>query len=117
MPRHDIAIKLRHMRDAAREAQQFDQDRTRAELSRDRMLALALTRLLEIIGEAAKSVSSEIGEAYPEVPRKALSGMRDRLAHRYFDVDLDIVWSVVTRDLPILLPQIEAILAEQASEA
>ena len=110
MPRRDATVRLRHMRDAAEEALQLAENRTREDLAQDRMLALALTRLPEIFGEAAKSVSPGIRNTHPEVPWKALAGMRDRLAHRYFDVDLDIVWSVVTQDLPSLLSQIENIL-------
>jgi uncharacterized protein with HEPN domain len=113
MSRNDAAIKLRHMRDAVEEALQIIENRTRTDLAQDRVLALALTRLLEIVGEAAKNVPLKIRTANPGLPWKALAGMRDRLAHRYFDVDLDIVWSVITQNFPLLLPQIDKILAHE----
>lgn len=75
------------------------------------MLRLALTKLVEIVGEAAKQVSTETRQAYPEVPWSAAAKMRDRLIHHYFDINLDILWTTVTVDLPELLkvvPEIDA---------
>jgi uncharacterized protein with HEPN domain len=66
------------------------------------MFALALVRLLEIIGEAARRVSVGLRESHPEIPWAEIAGTRDRLIHGYFDVDLDIVWGIVTQDLPAL---------------
>jgi uncharacterized protein with HEPN domain len=106
----DDLIRLRHMLDAARKARQFVQDRTRADLDSDEMFALALVRLLEIIGEAARRVSVGLRERHREIPWAEIAGTRDRLIHGYFDVDLDIVWGIVTQDLPALLAQLEAIL-------
>lgn len=64
---------------------------------------MALTKLVEIVGEAAKQVSRETKAAHPEVPWSAAARMRDRLVHHYFDIDLDVLWSTVTVDLPLLL--------------
>lgn len=78
------------------------------------MLSLALIRLLEIIGQAAKGVSLEYRMNHPNIAWKNMTGMRDRLIHGYFDVDLDIVWETVTKDLPPLIAQLEPLLAEKA---
>jgi uncharacterized protein with HEPN domain len=67
------------------------------------MLQLALVKLVEIIGEAAKAVSDDARSRYPEVPWSAAARTRDRLTHHYFDVNLDVLWSTVTEDLPALL--------------
>jgi uncharacterized protein with HEPN domain len=91
------------MLDAASEAIAFVKGRQRDSLDRDRMLVLALTRLLEVIGEAARGLSTEFRAAHPEVPWPKIAGMRDRLIHGYFDVNLDIVWETVTKDLPPLV--------------
>ena len=96
-------VRLRHMLDAARKAVAFSEGRTRNDLDSDEMLSLALVRLLEIIGEAAKRVSEELWQQYPEIPWKQIAGTRDRLIHGYFDVDLDIIWSIIADDLPILI--------------
>ena len=67
-------------------------------------------RLLEIIGEAAKQVTTETRTAHPEIPWREIAGTRDRLIHGYFDVDLDVVWSIATGDLPGLVESLESML-------
>jgi uncharacterized protein with HEPN domain len=99
------------MRDHAREALDMVQGRTRASLDSDRMLNLALVRLLEILGEAANRVPAEIRSQFAQIPWPQLIGLRNRLIHAYDQVDLDIVWQIVARDLPSLLVELEGILA------
>jgi len=106
----DDGVRMRHMLDAARQAVKFAKDRTREELDTNSMLALSIVRLLEIIGEAAKNVSEDLRRASPQIPWKQIAGTRDRLAHGYFDVDLDIVWAIVSSDLPVLIAAIEEII-------
>lgn len=65
---------------------------------------------LQIIGEASRALSADIREKNPEVPWSQMIGMRNVLTHNYFEIDLDVVWSVVERELPKLKPQVEAIL-------
>lgn len=103
-------ICIRHILDAAREAVAFTQGRCRADLDTDRKLNLSLVRLLEIIGEAAKGISPEFRKAHPDVAWKKMAGMRDRLVHGYFDVNLDVVWETVRDDLPALIEQLEKIV-------
>jgi uncharacterized protein with HEPN domain len=62
-----------------------------------------LTKLVEIVGEAAKQVSEPTRRAHPSVPWSAAARMRDRLVHHYFDIDLDVLWATITTDLPALL--------------
>ena len=66
---------------------------------------------LEIIGEASKNLSEEFRKTQTEVPWKSISGMRDKLIHDYFGVNVDIVWGVVTEDLSRLVNQISQILS------
>ncbi len=101
--RPDDTIRLLHLREAATTALRFTEGRTRSDLDDDEMLRLALTKLIEIVGEAAKQVSIEGKAEYPAVPWSAASRMRDRLVHHYFDIDLDVLWQTVTEDLPTLL--------------
>lgn len=75
----------------------------------------AVVRNLEIIGEAAKNISDELREKYPKIPWKSMSGVRDRLIHHYFGVNLDIVWEIITGELDEILLQIERILKEWKS--
>jgi len=69
----------------------------------------AVVRNLEIIGEAAKNLSAAFKKDHTEIPWKKISGMRDRLIHHYFGVNLDIVWSIVRDDLPALITEINRI--------
>ena len=97
------------MLDALRKVIPFAHGRSRPDLDADEQLALAIARLLEIIGEA-KQVTVETGTGHPEIPWCEIAGTRDRLIHGYFDVDLDVVWSIATRDLPSLVESVESIL-------
>ncbi len=98
------------MLDATNEALEFVQGKQRSDLDTDRKLVLSLVKELEIIGEAAGKVSAEIRTQYGAIPWQDISGMRNRLIHAYFDVDSDVVWSTVTKDLPILQADLEKIL-------
>jgi len=99
------------MLDAARKALEFTRNCDRADLDRDEKLALSVVRLLEILGEAAKTVSEQCRERHPEIPWRQIGAARNRLIHGYFDVDLDVVWNIVSADLPVLLARLERILS------
>ena len=87
MSRRDDRISIRHMLDHALEARAMARGRTRADLENDRMFQLALTRLIEIIGEAAARVSKPTRDRYPGIPWAEIIGMRHRLIHGYDVVD------------------------------
>ncbi len=70
----------------------------------------AVVRNLEIIGEAIKNISEELKKKYPKIPWKDLAGVRDKLIHHYFGVNLDIVWNIVKEELPGIILQLEEIL-------
>ncbi|MCZ7555851.1 MAG: DUF86 domain-containing protein [Bacteroidia bacterium] len=95
-------IRIRHMLDATEKALGFSDTIRRQDLQSDEMRALAIIRLLEIIGEAASKVSEETRTAHPDIPWREMSGTRNRLIHAYEEVDLDIVWQILSTDLPPL---------------
>jgi len=97
------------MLDAAREAVSFTQDRTRADLDDDRQLTLALVKSIEIMGEAATKVTQGYREKSSQLPWPSIIGMRNRLIHAYFDIDLDILWKTITEDFPPLIAELEKI--------
>jgi uncharacterized protein with HEPN domain len=103
MTRPEDLVRLQHLRDAAEKAIRYSSGKTRNDLDDDELLRLALTKLVEIVGEAAKQVSEPTRATYPEVPWRAAARMRDRLVHHYFDIDLDVLWETVTAELPRLL--------------
>lgn len=107
MTQHDDAVRLRHMLDAATRAATFTKGKQRVDLGRDEILSFALVRLLEIVGEAAKNVSPEYQDAHPTIPWRSLAATRNRLVHAYFDIDLDVVWSIISDSLPPLIGELE----------
>ena len=80
------------------------------DLIHDEVLKRSVLRSIEVIGEAAKNLPPPFREAHPEVPWKAMAGMRDRLIHAYFSVDWEIVWDVLTHEIPAQKPLIRALL-------
>lgn len=110
MSRHSDDLRLRHMLDHAREAVAMSAGRSRGDLERDRSLNLCLVRLVEVAGEAAGRVSQETCCANPAIPWPSIVGMRNRLIHGYDEVDFDILWDVVTQDLPELISCLERLV-------
>lgn len=104
-------IRLRHMFDAAKEAQSYIVGKKRLDLDRDRMLVHSLVRCIEIVGEAASRVSQESRSEIPAIPWTDVVSMRNRLIHAYFDINLDFVWDTVVADLPPLVAALENIVA------
>jgi len=116
MTQHEDTTALRHMRDHVAEAVDLAADRSRDDPGLDRVFALALTKLVEIVGEAAARVSEQLQDSHPEIPWKQIIGTRNRLIHGYDAVDYDILWRIVDRELPVLLDQLVSLLAEMDPE-
>ena len=110
--RADDRVRILHIRDAAEAVAEFVQGRKRIDLDSDRMLLFAVVRAIEVIGEAAGRVSEETRNAQPGVPWNAIIGMRNRLIHGYFDIDKTVVWKTATAEIPTLLRNLKAMLAE-----
>lgn len=110
MTRHDDKVRLKHMLAHAQEALSVVSGKQRQDLNRDRILELALVRLIEIIGEAAGRVSPEGQEKYSSIPWPQIIGMRNRLVHGYDQVDLDVLWDTIEFDLPPLILRLQRIL-------
>jgi uncharacterized protein with HEPN domain len=107
-------IRLRHMLDAARRAVYLAAGRGREGLEvADDPLADALVRLISVIGEAASKVTPGTRLEFKEIPWPDVVGMRNRLIHSYFDINLDIVWATVQDSLPPLIQWLESALAEE----
>jgi uncharacterized protein with HEPN domain len=77
----------------------------------------AIIRTLEIVGEATKRLSPALRERYPEVPWKNMAGLRDKLIHDYFGVNIDIVWQIVRDELPPLALQVAGALEDEPRQA
>lgn len=103
---------MRQMLDYARQAGALTRGRQRSDLDTDFMFQLAMTRLVEIIGEAASRVSAPTREKHSHIPWPGIMGMRNRLIHVYDKVDLDLLWNTLEMDLPALIVQLEAVLGD-----
>jgi uncharacterized protein with HEPN domain len=110
MTQHDPSIRIRHMLDHAKEAVDLLAGKEKAALASDRVLQLALVRLVEIVGEAANRLTVEDQFRYPSIPWREIVGMRNRLAHGYNAIDLNVLWDTVQVDLPQLIDELERIL-------
>jgi uncharacterized protein with HEPN domain len=104
----DDRWRVGHMIEAAEQALSFSHGRTRVDLDSDAILRMALTRAVEILGEAAVQVSAAGREELPGVPWAQIVGMRNRLVHAYFDINRNILWDTVQLALPPLLERLRA---------
>ncbi len=103
-------VRLLHILDAIQELEEHASTVTEHALDQDAMLRYAVVKLIEVIGEAANLLTKELRQAHPEVPWNLVIGMRNRLVHDYFRVDTAVVAEVVRIHIPVLKPQVEAIL-------
>ncbi len=111
----DDTVYLRHILDSIKQIEEYLRGVSKEKFMKSRLLQDGVVRQLEIIGEASRNLSEELCQRHSEVPWKQIIGMRNRIIHEYFDVDLEIVWEVAEKDLPDLKTQIQAILQKQGA--
>jgi uncharacterized protein with HEPN domain len=113
MSQHNTSVSLRHMLDHALEVVAMTKGKKRADLDKDRQLNLALVRLLEIIGEAASRVPKDEQARYADISWSEIISLRNRLIHGYDTVDFDILWQIVSQDLPGLIESLRKVLDKE----
>jgi len=108
---------LRDILEYAEKAEHFlEEIRSVEALQGDEKTLLAIVRALEVIGEAAKRIPQAFRTKYPHVPWRGMTGMRDKVVHEYFGVDVEVVWRTVREDLPPLREAIMRILKDLRAE-
>ena len=110
--KRDDTVYLSHIRDASDRIAYYLQGISRAKFDKNLLLQDGVIRQLEIIREAIKRVFKDLRDAYPEIPWQDIAGMRDKLIHDYFGVDVDTVWLTAKDDIPILKDQVVRILGD-----
>jgi len=106
----DDTAYLKHILDAINLIGEYLRDVNYDEFMNNRMFQDAVTREIEIIGEATKNLSLEVRDGNPNIPWKKIAGMRDKLIHGYFGVDPDAVWMTARKDIPMLREEIARII-------
>ena len=115
MPLKDLAY-IEHILDAINDIENSVKEFSFEDFENSKDSKDACIRRLEIIGEAVKNISQETKSKYSKIEWKQIAGTRDRIIHVYFDVDLDIVWNILTENLPILKKEMSVIEKELKDE-
>jgi len=108
----DSLVFIKHIRDSICEVESFTKGISIEEFLENKLIQNAVVRSIEVIGEAVKNLPKSFRNKYPLVNWSGIAGMRDKIIHHYFGVDLETIWKVVKNDIPILKEQIGKILGE-----
>lgn len=112
----DDTIYLRHVFDAINIIEEYLQDMDEEKFKATRLIQDGVIRQVEIMGEAIRHISKDLRYTYSEIPWQDIAGMRDKLIHDYFGVDLEKVWLTTQEDLPVLKKQVIGILKDYGQE-
>jgi uncharacterized protein with HEPN domain len=113
--RDNDAARLHHMLNAAEEAAKISRGKTKEDIEKERLLNLALVRLIEIVGEAASRVSATGRSTHRGIPWGEIIGMRNKLIHGYDSIDFDVLHKTLTEDLPPLIAELQKILGHDSA--
>ncbi len=116
MTQRNVQDYLQDILNTIKIAERFVDGMTFSEFQNDQKTIFAVTRAIEVIGEAAKYIPQSLREQYSAVPWKSVAGMRDKLIHAYFGINLEVLWDTVQQDLRVLKPVIEQMLSDELNQ-
>lgn len=102
MIKRDYQDYIQDILDSINDIKDFIDEMSFKEFMKDKKTINAVVRSIEIIGEAAKKIPDSLRDKYPGIPWKKMSGMRDKMIHEYFGIDIEILWKVAKDDIPSL---------------
>jgi len=106
MKKRDYRDYVQDILDSINDAEAFIKGMKFSEFKRDKKTINAVVRSVEVIGEAAKKIPKSLRKEFPTIPWKRMLGIRDKLIHEYFGIDVEILWEVVKKDLPGINPEV-----------
>jgi len=109
----DPLVFIKHIRDSINEIDSFTKNVSKEKFIEEKLIQNAVIRSIEVIGEAVKNLPEGFRRKYKEIPWNKIAGMRDKIIHHYFGVDLETIWKVVKEDIPQLKKQIHKILEKE----
>lgn len=98
--------------EAIKRSMEYTREHDYNKFLQDKKAQDAVVRNLEVVGEATKNISAKLRKQHPNIPWKDMAGLRDKLIHHYFGINYEIVWNIVEKELPVLLPQIEELVTK-----
>jgi uncharacterized protein with HEPN domain len=110
MKRREYRDYLKDILDSINDIESFVGDMSFEDFKRDKKTIYAVVRGIEVMGEAAKKIPKTLKDKYREIPWKKMAGMRDKLIHEYFGVDVEILWETIKDDLPSIKPLVQELL-------
>jgi len=114
--KRDIGLFIDDILESIQNIRDFTENINKEKFLKDKLRQSAISRELEIIGEAVKNIPEEIRKKYPFLPWKEIAGFRDVLSHSYFGVSIEKIWNVVENDLTELEKQIRKVQVEEGAE-
>lgn len=116
MSERNLKLFLNDILKSIQRIQKYTKGKTYDDFIQDDLLADALVRNLEVIGEAVKNIPADFRKKYPSVDWKKIAGLRDILIHEYFGIDHELLWDIIENKIPSLGKQIETILKDLKEE-